>query len=187
MSELFNYFDRFQVLSMPAKSSIQSICSEIHLPRNHELQSVGQTCRTIYFLKKGVARIFYFKDHVDVTESFSFENNLVVRYESLIGETPSNKGIQLLEESDLISINSKKLFAMFSDSQEIESLFRKIIENELVDQIRRTESLQFHTAEERYSDLIRQSPNVVQRIPLKYIASYLGITPVSLSRVRAGK
>lgn len=187
MNELFDFFDKFQVLSGPARNSIHSIATEIHFAKNSELQSIGQTCRTIYFLKKGVARIFYFKEDIDVTESFSFENSLVVRYESLIGGIPSNKGIQLLEDSELIALKSKEFFALFDSSPEIESLYRKIIESELVDQIKRTERLQFHTANERYADLMKQSPRVIQRIPLKYIASYLGITPVSLSRIRADK
>lgn len=187
MNKLFELFNIYHVLTDESKGLISNISNEIELPKHSDLQSIGQTCRTIYFLEKGLARIYYFKQDIEITESFSFENSLVVRYESLISNAASNKGIQLLEDSKLIAVNSNQLFRLFETSQEIERLFRKILESELVNQINRTESLQFHTAEERYNDLIKQSPEVLRRIPLKYIASYLGITPVSLSRIRAGK
>ena len=70
---------------------------------------------------------------------------------------------------------------------DLERLFRKIIESSYVNTVNRIESLQFHTADERYLDLLKEHKDVLKRVPLKYIASYLGITPVSLSRIRAHK
>jgi len=74
--------------------------------KNNTLQPIGHSCKTIYFLEKGMARIFYFKEYVDITESFSFENQLLVRHESLFTGKPSKKGIELLEDSDIIAINA---------------------------------------------------------------------------------
>lgn len=182
---LISFLKKFQPLTTEAENAIAGIAKSIHIKKNSELQSIGHTCKTIYFLEKGLARIYYFKDEIEITESFSFENNLVLRYESLFSGRPSKKAIQVLEDSDLIALKSDELELLFSIHPDIETMFRKIIETALVDTINRVESIQFHTAEERYSSLLQEAPDVIKRVPLKYIASYLGITPVSLSRIRA--
>jgi CRP-like cAMP-binding protein len=81
-------------------------------------------------------------------------------------------------------MNANLLFKLYDTFPEIERLFRKIFEAAYVDTVNRIEGMQFHTAEERYSALLNQAPNVLRRVPLKYVASYLGITQVSLSRIR---
>lgn len=155
------------------------------MEKNRDLQSIGHTCRTIYFINKGVARIYYFRDDTDITESFAFENQVVVRYESLFTGRPSRKAIQVLEDTELVAIDAGKLFQLYDQYPQIERLFRRIFEAAHVETINRIESIQFHSAAERYHDLLRDMPGIVQRVPLKYIASYLGITQVSLSRIRA--
>lgn len=183
--QLFRYFALFNPLDNAAKEALASICSLVHVKKNQDLQPIGHTCRTIYFINKGLARIYYYKDDVDVTESFAFENQVVVRVESLFTGRPSRKAIQVLEDADIVAMDANRLFQLYDAFPSIERLFRKIFEAAHVDTINRMESIQFHTAEERYGALLRESPDIVRRVPLKYIASYLGITPVSLSRIRA--
>ncbi|WP_439489121.1 Crp/Fnr family transcriptional regulator [Algoriphagus sp.] len=161
------------------------LSSSIHIKKNCNLQSIGQTCRTIYFVVEGTARINYFKEDRDVTEYFAFKNDMIIRAESLFTGRPSHKAIQAISDTSFIAIPANPLFGLFEKYHDVERLFRKIVERSYVDTINRLESLQFHTAEERYQDLIKKSPAVVREIPLKYIASYLGITQVSLSRIRA--
>lgn len=182
---LFTYFSQFQKLSPKAEEGISKICSDVHVSKNRDFQPIGHTCRTIYFVKKGLCRIYYYKDGLDITEAFAFENSLIARVESLFTGKPSKKGIQTLEDSEFIGISSPALFDLYDQFPEIERLFRKIFESAYVDTVNRIESMQFHTAEERYKDLIKNSPDLLQRVPLKHIASYLGITQVSLSRIRA--
>ena len=154
------------------------------LKKGENLQNFGQTCKTIYFLKSGVARIFYYKDGIDITESFAFEGEIIARVESLFTGNPSQKAIQILEDSEIIAINATQLFDLYYKFPQIERLFRMIFEAGYVETVKRIESIQFHMAEERYEALLRK-PNLLQRIPLKHIASYLGITQVSLSRIRS--
>lgn len=187
MQSLLSYLRTLSPLSIESERLLLNIGTPVHIKKNDNLQHIGHTCKTIYFLKSGVARIYYFKEATDVTESFAFENNLVVRYESLFASVPSKKGIQVLEDSELIAIPSGELFMLFDHAPELERIFRKIVEAALVEQINRIESLQFHTAEERYKSLLKEAPDVIKRVPLKFIASYLGITAVSLSRIRAQK
>jgi CRP-like cAMP-binding protein len=185
MNSLFVFFAQFQVLSNEAEKALEGICSVLFLKKNEELQSIGHTCRTIYFVKKGIARIYYYKDGTDITESFSFENSMIARVESLFTEKPSRKAIQIVEDAELIAINVPKLFNLYDTHPQIERLFRKIFEKGYVETVNRIESLQFHSAEERYLALLQENPDALRRISLKYIASYLGITQVTLSRIRA--
>jgi len=185
MKEFLSYLQSVYPLSKEAETKLSEICSEISLDKNMELQSIGQTCKTIYFVIEGALRVFYYKDGNDITESFEFENSIVARVESLFSGESSSKGIQTLEKSTIIAIPAQRLFELYDSFPEIERLFRKIFEEAHVKTIKRLESIQFHSAEERYSNLIKSQPALIQRISLKYIASFLGITPVSLSRIRA--
>jgi CRP-like cAMP-binding protein len=185
MNELFQYFRKYNHLSSEAENAIAEISNSISIKRNKDLQPIGHTCKTIYFIKKGIARIYYFKDGIDITESFFFENNLIARVESLFTGKPSRKAIQILEDSEIIGINANKLFKLYDSFPEIERLFRKIFEAAYVETVIRIEGIQFHSAEERYNALISEAPNVLIKVPLKYVASYLGITQVSLCRIRS--
>jgi CRP-like cAMP-binding protein len=184
MDDLFHYFKTVNPLSKEAEEAITEISSIITVKKNRELQAIGHTCKTIYFIKKGVARIYYFKDGIDITERFFFENNLIARVESLFTGKPSRKAIQILEDAEIIAIDSTQLFKLYDAFPEIERLFRKIVEAAYVETVNRIEGMQFHSAEERYKALLNEAPDVLMRVPLKYVASYLGITQVSLSRIR---
>jgi CRP-like cAMP-binding protein len=187
MSPLLQYFNKFNALSMEAENAIGEISNIVNIAKNKDLQPIGHTCKTIYFINRGLARIYYLKDGSDITESFSFENNIVARVESLFTGKPSRKAIQVLEDAEIVAINATQLFKLYDKFPEIERLFRKIFEAAYVDTVNRIEGIQFHSAEERYKALLKEAPNVLMRVPLKYVASYLGITQVSLSRIRGMK
>ncbi|MFN4235563.1 MAG: Crp/Fnr family transcriptional regulator [Bacteroidia bacterium] len=182
---LIAYCNSIHALSKDAEQALCNISSTLQIEKNKDLQPIGHTCKTIYFIEKGALRIYYYKDGTDITESFEFENSIVARAESLFSGKPSKKAIQAIEDTTLIAIDANKLFILFDAFPEIERLFRKIIEQAYVKSINRLESIQFNTAEERYINLINEHKDVLKRVPLKYIASYLGITQVSLSRIRA--
>ncbi|HLC83709.1 MAG TPA: Crp/Fnr family transcriptional regulator [Bacteroidia bacterium] len=187
MDALFTFFKSFNSLSKEAENAIAEISKVITVKKNTDLQPIGHTCKTIYFINKGLARIYYFKDGVDITESFAFENNIIARVESLFTGKPSRKAIQILEDAEIVAINSTLLFKLYDKFPEIERLFRLIFEAAYVGTVERIEGIQFHSAEERYKALMKEAPDVLKRVPLKYIASYLGITQVSLSRIRGSK
>lgn len=184
MTSLFQFFKKFNSISKEAENAITEISNIVTIKKNKDLQPIGHTCKTIYFINKGVARIYYYKDGIDITESFSFENNIIARVESLFTGKPSRKAIQILEDADVVAINANQLFKLYDTFPEIERLFRKIFEAAYVETVNRIEGMQFHSAEERYNALLNEAPNVVMKVPLKYVASYLGITQVSLSRIR---
>ena len=184
---LVSHFSQISSLSAASVEALMSIIQLKPIPKNQNLQQIGQTCKTLYFLKTGLARIYYFHDGNDVTEGFYEPFCLIARAESLFAGLPSKKAIQVLEDSDVWLISTKDLVALYESHRDIERLFTRLFEGAYVQTIQRIENLQFHTAEERYQILAKDQPEVLRRAPLKYIASYLGITQVSLSRIRAKK
>jgi CRP-like cAMP-binding protein len=182
--KLFELFDSIFKISDEAKNALQQIISNHTNKKNEIIQQIGSKCRTVYIVNKGCARIFYLKDGNDITEHFAFENELIVRAESLFSGKPTSKGIQAIDDTNIIGIDADSLFELYDKFHDIERLFRLIFEKEYVNTIKRIESLQFNTAKERYMELL-ETTNYVQKIPLKYLATYLGITQVSLSRIRA--
>jgi CRP-like cAMP-binding protein len=187
IQQLLNYLNSIQSLNEEENMLLTGLCNELSIPKNDELQPIGHTCKTIYFVVSGMLRICYWKDGNDITESFEPENSIVARAESLFAGIPSKKAIHAVEDTDLIAINAVKLYELFQLYPKIERLFRKIFEQQYVRTIHRLESLQFNSPEERYKHLVEDQPDILKRVPLKHIASYLGITQVSLSRIRARK
>ncbi len=179
-----DYIDQIYLISAEAKSALNEIIKIKKYAKNDLIQAINTSCRTVYIVQTGCARIFYYKDGLDITEHFAFENEIIVRAESLFSGKPTSKGIQAIDETSMLAIDSESLFKLYDQHHDLERLFRLIFEKEYVNTVRRIESLQFKSAKERYLELI-ESTNYVQKIPLKYIASYLGITQVSLSRIRA--
>ncbi|MBL7812161.1 MAG: Crp/Fnr family transcriptional regulator [Bacteroidetes bacterium] len=168
-----------------AQKALSEIAEIKSYPRNAVVQEIGTSCKTVYWVQSGCARIYYDKDGNDITEYFAFSGDIVVRAESLFTGLPATKGIQTLEETVLVAISSEKLFRLFDTHHDLERMFRLMVEKAFVQTVKRIESLQFKSARERYLELL-ETTQWVQKIPLKYIASYLGITQVSLSRIRAG-
>lgn len=185
MESIFHYFKQFNPLSKEAEEAITGISTIVIIKKNKDLQPIGHTCKTIYFINKGAARIYYYKDGIDITEGFYFENTIIARVESLFTGRPSRKAIQILEDAEIVAIDADSLVKLYDSFPEIERLFRKIFEAGHVDTVNRIEGIQFHSAEERYKALLNEAPDVLKKVPLKYVASYLGITQVSLSRIRA--
>lgn len=183
-TDILNYFKNIQNISNDAQKALENIILTEHFLKNEIIQQPGNRCRTIYFVTDGIARIFYLKDGTDVTEHFAFDGNIIIRAESLFTEQATQKGIQALSDLTIVAINAQKLFSLFEKYPEIEKLFNKIIIHEYVGTIKRVESLQFKSTSERYLELLKET-DLINQIPLKYIASYLGITQVSLSRIRA--
>lgn len=182
--KLFDFFDTIYPISLGSKAALQNLIQEKNYTRHEIVQDIDSRCRTIYFVKQGGARIYYYKDGHDITEHFSFENDIIVRVESLFTGMPTAKGIQTIDQTILEALDAEALFQLYDQHHDIERLFRLIFEREYVNTVRRIESLQFKSAKERYLELL-ETTDFVQKIPLKYIASYLGITQVSLSRIRS--
>ena len=161
---------------------------EILIPRKYakgaRILDEGEVCQSIYWIVKGLVRQFYFKNNKELTEYMATENTICMSIESLFHETPSRQIIQALEQTVLFEIPMRELEAAAIKSVNIQMLFRKILEESLVISQQRADMLRFESAQDRYQKLVKSAPQLVLRAPLVYIASYLQMTPETLSRVR---
>ena len=132
-------------------------------------------------------RIFYKKEEKEITDNFSAENEWITSIYSFMKNVPDNCYIETLEQSELIAINVLELEKCFQDFPEMERFGRILISNYFLQQSERIISMQFHTAKERYQFFYQTSKNKLSRVPLGMLASHLGMTQETLSRVRAEK
>lgn len=137
------------------------------------------------FFGAGAVRGYYNLEGKEITHWFAFAEDFVTSFHSFITGQPAVENVQLLEGSVLWAISKDRLTRLMNDYREIERGVRIAYEKYYIRLEERYVNAQFKTAAERYADLLRQTPHVVERVPLGYIASYLGISPETLSRVRS--
>ncbi|PID92403.1 MAG: CarD family transcriptional regulator [Bacteroidetes bacterium] len=148
------------------------------------LLRVGETENYLSFIKRGAVRLYIPKEDRDLTFKFSFENEFVTAYDSFLRREPSVYQIETLTETILFRISYRDLQEVYDETENGNTIGRKIAEALFIKKMERELSLLNQTAEERYLDLLSGHPRLLQEIPLKYIASYIGITPQALSRIR---
>ena len=144
----------------------------------------GQICKAMYFVEKGMVRQYYYKNKKDVTEHFSYEGRIVFCIESFLKQEPSRLIVEALENSKLYAIPYDDLHNLMVRNQEMEMLYRKILEHVAISSQEHADSQRFENASERYDRLLREEPEIVLRAPMVHIASFLQMTPETLSRVR---
>lgn len=145
---------------------------------------IGYTENFVSYVCKGIVGIFLEKDGEEVCYGFGFEDNYISSYDSFLQQKPSKMIMRALESVVLASISYEKLQIVLQSSCEGQEFGRKIAETLFIKSQERIIAFLTQSAEERYQALITQRPEVLKKIKQKYIASYLGITPVSLSRIR---
>ncbi len=159
-------------------------CQEVN--KGDIILQEGDVCRSIIFVGRGMMRQFYYKNEKDVTEHFSYEGCVLMCIESLIRQEPTKLMIEALEPSVVYHFPFDKLQAMLSQSEEINIFYRRVLEYSLITSQIKADSWRFETAHERYNRLMEVHPEIIKRAPLSHIASYLLMTPETLSRVRSG-
>jgi CRP/FNR family transcriptional regulator, anaerobic regulatory protein len=142
-----------------------------------------QTCVDLAIVKKGCFRIYYSENNKEINAWFAFELMPVTEMQSFISQKPTKYNIQALENCEIYSINYHDLQQLYRQFNTFQNFGLRLTEQILEKTIQRLTEFQFETAEQRYEKLL-QNQNYLQRIPLKELASFLGITPNSLSRLR---
>jgi CRP-like cAMP-binding protein len=154
------------------------------LLRGEAILERGHTCDKILFVEKGYLRTFIEKDGNEINTDFVFENNFTTNLKSLRLATPSDTTIQAGENAVVYEFDKNRLLELYKESAEIESLGRKILEQLLINQEEHTNLFKIYSPTERYHYLQQNNPQVIQRISLTQIASYLGVARETLSRIR---
>lgn len=184
MDELKKSISNYISLS---EQEMDIFCSEFTfktLKRKEFLFQEGQVCKTVVFIRKGCLRYFYMNEGEEKTGQFFFENGWYTDYDSFLTQKPTQQFTQALEPTELWVLSKENLYKLYENNPKIERFGRIMAENAYLGS--RKNNIDFLTLnpEERYLKLITERPKIMERVSLKYIASYLGIKPESLSRIR---
>jgi len=164
---------------------LESVLVPMKFAKGEIILKEGDVCEHVYYVERGLTRQFYFKNGKELTEHIGVEHSIVMCIESLFMEKPAHLQLEALEPTLIYAMPKRKLEEVALHNVNIQILFRKILEESLIISQVHADMLRFETAQDRYLKLCKLSPQVVLRAPLVYVASYLQMTPETLSRVRA--
>jgi CRP-like cAMP-binding protein len=153
------------------------------LKKNTYLLRQGEVCKDLVFVQKGCLRLYYLQDDIEVSVWFAFEESSAIEIYSFISENPSNYFLQAIEDSEVLYLPKMELHQLYQQQPKMQEMMRKFWEDVILNLIQRFTALQTDSAEKRYLDLLKK-PEYLQTIPQKYLASFIGVTPTSLSRIR---
>ena len=178
---------RYSTMTHDELDLLESILVAKKYAKNEKILDEGEVCENIYWIVKGLVRQYYYKNGKELTEYMATENTICMCIESLFREQPTRLQMMAIEPTVLYCLPKAKLEAVAMKSVNIQILYRKILEESLIISQVHADLVRFESAQSRYQKLCKLKPQVVLRAPLVYIASYLQMTPETLSRVRAQK
>lgn len=156
----------------------------LSVPSKAILLEEGKVAEKLYLIRKGCLRLFFYNEGKDITFQFFFEGDFVASFDSLYKRTPSLFYLESIEPTELTAIRREDFYNQINNNLSL----RQLYEEKLIDRFHAYQQLFLsrikNTPQRRYEELLKEYPNIIQRVPQHYIASYLGITPVSLSRIR---
>ncbi len=184
MKRIKEVFNQIVDISDEDWEIFSSKLEKVKFRKKTTLLKVGQVENHLSFIESGSIRLFVPKEENDVTFGFSFENQFISAYDSFITQSPSTYQVETLTETTLWRLTYSDLDSIYSQTKIGNVIGRLMAENLFLAKSRREQSLLNETAEERYLNLFTERPALIREIPQKYIASYIGITPQALSRIR---
>ncbi len=158
--------------------------STMTLKRNEYLKVGGSVDTNIYFIVRGSMRVFVVDEFEEHTIRFGYQNNIIAALDSFITEGPSDLYIQAIKKTELKVAKKKAFMDWVQKSPGNLSLWHKILENMIYQQMERERDILTSSPAERYKRVLKRSPQLFQEIPNKYIAAYLRMTPETLSRLK---
>ena len=178
------YISNYTALSHKDWEVILPCLTREHLKKNTLLLEEGKICRHLYFLESGLLRFFVWKDGQDVSKFFTIAPFCFTSQRSFTNEIPARESIEVLEDSLVWSMHRQDAFRLLGHLPSWNTFVRKLIQDvqyrtELI-----LEDIQNETAENRYRKMLLHGDLLTQKVPLKHLASFLGIAPQSLSRIR---
>ena len=176
---------RYSTMTHDELDILESIIVPQKYAKGEMILKEGDICRQFLYIDKGLVRQFYFKHGKEVTEHLGQEHTIVMCIESLFKEEPTKLQMEALEPTIVYALPKADLERVAMHNVNIQILYRKILEESLIVSQIHADLVRFETAQDRYKKLCKLCPQVVLRAPLVYIASYLQMTPETLSRVRA--
>jgi CRP-like cAMP-binding protein len=179
------FISRYIILSDAEMKQVLAEFKSKSIRKGDFLLEPGQVCKDIVIVKSGCLRLYYLTDEEDIEVSvwFAFKESSAIEMYSFISENPSQYFIQAIEDSEVYFLSKDRLKELYKTIPRTQEMMKNFWEDVILNLIQRFTSLQKNTAEERYLDLLNK-PGYLETIPQKYLASFIGITPTSLSRIR---
>lgn len=185
MNEFFVILNSIHLLSSELQSHlIQTLKTETR-PKKSFLLKEGELCKSIYFIEKGLVRCFYDYNSKEVCSWFMKEGDLIISVESFFKQKASYESIQVLEECTLIGIHYDELQDMYRRFPEMNFIARVLTEKYYTLSEQRLYSIRMQRAPERYKFLMNNFSELIQRVPSKYLSSYLSVSEETLSRIKS--
>jgi CRP-like cAMP-binding protein len=184
MEQVRKYFEKSFKLTDRDWRIFSSKLTRQEFPKKHKLLTAGKIENNLSFIETGIVRFYIPKEDNDLTFAFVFDDNFVSGYDSFLTRTPSTYHIETLIKTTLWRLTYNDLQDIYNETEIGNAIGRQASENLFLKKSKRELSLLNETAEQRYLNLFKEQPHLVQQIPLKYIASYIGVTPQALSRIR---
>lgn len=164
--------------------AFQDIMKPEKYAKHHILHEAGNICNHMYIITSGIARVFYYKEEKDITVHISAEQETITTIDSFVQRKKSKYNIEALEDLEVLKIAHSDLENLFETNPRYERFGRLFLQKIYIDLVERIDDLQLHTALERYNILLQKKPYLFNRIASKHIASFLGMTPETFSRIR---
>ncbi len=185
MNLISDYYKQYKNISRASSEALDALAIHVSYKKGYIIHREGQVSRDVHFIIKGAARTFYYRDGHDVTNQFYLEGDPIAAMESLYSGKPSFYNIELLEDCDLIKVNYASVEHLYEKHHDLESCGRMLAIHCYLEENERNRSFQMMTAKDRYLGLIKLQPPILNRVNLGHVASYIGVTQVQLSRIRA--
>jgi len=182
-TNLKKFISRFVTVSGEEMEEITGKFKRKRVKKNDYVLRQGDTCKDFVFVDKGCLRLYYVKDGIEVSVWFAFQPSSAIEVYSFISEKPSDYFLQAIEDSEVLFLPKTELKKMYQSHPKMQEMMRNYWEAVLLDLISRFTALETDSAEKRYLDLINNT-DYLGNIPQKYLASFIGVTPTSLSRIR---
>lgn len=176
---------RYSTMTHDELDILESVLVPKKYAKGEMVLSEGEICKSILYIDKGLLRQYYLKNGKEVTEYLAVEGTIMMSIESLFKEVPSLQQIEAIEPTIVYELPKKRLEEVALHNVNIQILYRKILEESLIVSQVHADLVRFESAENRYRRMCKLSPQVALRAPLLFIASYLQMTPETLSRVRS--
>ena len=175
---------KYSTMTHEELDTLESILVPMKFAKGEMILKEGEVCENIYYIEHGLVRQFYFKNGKQITEHLGEDRTIFMCIESLFREEPTKLQVEAIEPTTVYAL-PKQLEQVALHNVNIQILYRKILEESLIISQVHADLVRFETAQDRYKKMCKLSPQVILRAPLVYIASYLQMTPETLSRVRA--
>lgn len=183
-NKFVNYFSKISPLSEAEANAIEENMVVRHFKKGDFLLKEGQISIDTYFIIEGCIREFTNIDGEEKTTNFFTEEQWVISLNNFSSKTPSETNLVCVEDTTVSIGNEVQAQAMFKNFPRFETISRAIVEAEFAEQKKQLNSYITDSPEERYLKLLKSRPDIFQRVPQYHIASYLGVKPESLSRIR---